>query len=285
MKNKCRVIEIKNNRDDNAAAFKQVVEKSCEALVLRAQLQIGNQDFSNLFSSLDSTAQHVIRHKNLTIYPLSYAVIHEKETAEESDELLKKFFKESAVANESYDQLLGKDIPNTLQLLLNKLCNKKISLLTMGNGEFPKYNIRQMVPANDYAIEIHCENSFLSQLNNSLRTFLYEEVDIENALSFYVVLQKDKNGDLLLFNKEWDQFTIEAGLLDESTRKNKDLFFNKTNFEDFTRVELNVGDMVVFRAAQIWHCIDEVEGVQSRVTLGGFIAASLKNSEQFYYWS
>jgi hypothetical protein len=285
MKKKCRVLEIQKNRDINVAAFKQVLEKKCEALVLRTQLQIENQDFSNVLSNLDSIAQHVIRHKNLSIYPLSYAVIHEKKATEESNELLKKFFKESVKANESYDQILGEDIPKTIQLLLNKLCNQKISLLTMGNAEFPKYNIRQMIPANDYAIEIHCENSFLSQLNTSLRAFLYKEVDIENALSFYVVLQKDHNGDLLLFDKEWDQFTIEAGLLDESIRKNKDLFFSKTNYNEFTRVELNVGDMVIFRAAQIWHCIDEVEGVKSRVTLGGFIAPSLKNPEQFYYWS
>ncbi len=83
-----------------------------------------------------------------------------------------------------------------------------------------------MTPDEEYAIEIHCENSFLKQLNKKMKKHLYETIDIENALSFYSVLQSPvQGGELMLFDKDWDDFKVEAGNLSGEARKNPAIFF------------------------------------------------------------
>jgi len=181
MKKKCRVLEIQKNRDINVAAFKQVLEKKCEALVLRTQLQIENQDFSNVLSNLDSIAQHVIRHKNLSIYPLSYAVIHEKKATEESNELLKKFFKESVKANEIINQLAsGKISPLCLDIsnIFNKLAKEKSNNLVNANILDlcePNHVISLLdytVKGNRYIFTIDIQNGILEPLPKKDSSFV-----------------------------------------------------------------------------------------------------------------
>lgn len=267
--------------------FELLVQKKLDALVVTDVLpNTLKNDYESKLNNLSNASNNVIKHKNLTIYPLSYAVIHQKNDEVENDFLLSNFFKESKIANQNYPNLLGDKVKKNIDETLNLATNYQIKLLQKENFEFPALNVRCMQPAANYAIEIHCENSFVSQLNKTLKNFLLEKVDLMDAISFYTMLQKPEiGGDLILFDKNWDETPVEAGNLDEKTRKNEKLFFNSSTEIPHKRIQLNQGDMVFFRAAQIWHCIDEVKGSKPRITAGGFLAAPLKGDSKYFYWS
>lgn len=266
--------------------FELLVQKKLDALVVTDVLpNTLKNDYESKLNNLSNASNNVIKHKNLTIYPLSYAVIHQKNDEVENDFLLSNFFKESKIANQNYPNLLGDKVKKNIDDTLNLATNYQIKLLQKENFEFPALNVRCMQPAANYAIEIHCENSFVSQLNKTLKNFLLEKVDLMDAISFYTMLQKPEiGGDLILFDKNWDETPVEAGNLDEITRKNEKLFFNSSTEIPHKRIQLNQGDMVFFRAAQIWHCIDEVKGSKPRITTGGFLAAA-NDGANYLYWS
>lgn len=286
MKKDHRIIELEDLNNLIASPFQQLIDQKIAALVFRKQIELAPSSFyTTLGDRLASASKHVIKHENLSVYPLTYAIVHQKSSEDESYALLNKFLEEGAIANKQYQQIMGKETIESLDSVLQKIIGEQLNLLSMNGQSFPKYNIRKMKPGKSYAIEIHCENSFLNQLNPSLKELLYKEVDIENALSFYSVLQKGEGGDLLLFENEWDDYKIQAGLLDESTRRNERLFFKSSAEVPYKRIKLNGGDLIVFRAGQIWHCIDEISGERDRITIGGFIAESRKNKGQFLAWS
>lgn len=280
------VSHIKNLNELHPQVFTDLIDKKWDALVLNALVPLEQNEFYlGLKERMSSCSKNVIQHQNLSVYPLSYALIHEKNDAAASEHLLQLFFEEAQKANQNYERLVGKNSIDTIQKLLQILCNYKLDVLGSLEQEFPKFNIRSMLPQEQYAIEIHCENSFIHQLNPKLRAYLNQQVYLEEALSFYTVLQApDAGGQLLLFNKEWSQFQVASAALPETVRKNEDLFFKDTPHEH-TKISLQAGDMVIFRAAQIWHCISEIQGSKARITLGGFIAKSKTEENKYYFWS
>jgi len=280
-----RVREINHVDQIDSSMLSLLLNKEIGALVIRKGVLLRESGYENIGDQMKSLANNLVQHDNLSVYPLTYAIIHEKESKEKSEAVLQEYFEEAKIANEHCHELVGGAALQAVEHILRALTNDSISLLEMEDKAFARYNIRRMKPHASYAIEIHCENSFLNQLNPRLRKFLYETVDIEEALSFYAVLQKDAGGDLLLFDKQWSDYAVDAGNLDEATRNNKHLFFKQGDNLEQTRLELQEGDMVVFRAAQIWHCIDEVRGNRDRVTIGGFIAPSKQDKKILYSWS
>ena len=280
-----RVREINHVDQIDSSMLSLLLNKEIDALVIRKGVLLRESGYENISDQMKSLANNLVQHDNLSVYPLTYAIIHEKDSKEKSEAVLQEYFEEAKIANEHYPELVGGAALQAVEHILRALTNDSISLLEMEGKAFARYNIRRMKPHASYAIEIHCENSFLKQLNHRLCKFFNETLDIEEALSFYAVLQKDAGGDLLLFDKQWSDYTVDTGGLDELTRKNKHLFFKQDDNMEQTRLELQEGDMVVFRAAQIWHCIDEVRGNRDRVTIGGFIAPSKQDKKTIYSWS
>lgn len=281
-----KINEIKRLNSSTNKDFKDLMDKKRDAIVLNKICSTEKPPYYNKqLANLQNISKNIIIHQNLTTYPLSYAVIHEKNDREENEHLLNTFFKEGENANKNYEKIIGAKTTNALKNILEATF-PNIKLLSKGENAFPMFNLRKMNPAPSYAIEIHCENSFINQLNIPLKEFLYETVDLENALSFYLMLQApDFGGDLILFDKTWDEQPIAAGNLDEKTRKNERLFFNSNTGIPHKKISLTEGDMVFFRAAQIWHCIDVVSGASPRITIGGFVGRSIINQNQYFYWS
>ncbi len=90
-------------------------------------------------------------------------------------------------------------------------------LSSIGLKEMPPFmqqnyaslNIR-LLNSHMNGIDLHCENSFIELLTTEFNNSLYERVDLENILSFYIVLQKpEKGGELILYNREWKEKTRE----------------------------------------------------------------------------
>lgn len=127
----------------------------------------------------------------------------------------------------------------------------------------------------------------ISKLTPAFSEWIKLKVDLENALSVFSVIQKqDKGGELFLYDLEWENFNYK---LNDSTYEERHTidgqFFSSRGIKDPERksIELNNGDTVIFRAAQIWHAINKIEGDKVRITLGCFIAQGY--DKNLYYWS
>jgi hypothetical protein len=267
--------------------FESLIRKDLDVLVVKNA--IPNINLNNLetkIEALSKVCKNIITHKNLTIYPLSYAVIHDRGSEEENKDLISAFFDESEKSFSELRNLIGENSINSIENIINLVTNNKASILEKNGLKFPSLNLRLMRPIEEYAIEIHCENSFISQLNSDMKVFLLNQLDLKNAISFYTVLQApESGGDLVLIDKTWDKTPIHAGNLDLATRKNKHLFFkNQFPINQF-KVPIEQGDMVFFRAAQIWHYIDQIDGQKPRITIGGFLAKSKLAKNHYYGWS
>lgn len=280
-----KTIKYINFEEANAEeVLNSLVNKSIDAIVVKNGLKnISDLPIDQTLKSL-SNFDNIIKLDNFLMYPLPYSVVHQKETSEESEAVLNKFFDEASNFNANYGELLGKQISDYILNFLKKISNDNIKLLNNEGKDFPLFNIRKINEQENYAIEIHCENSFISQLNENFRSFLYENVDLENAMPYYCQINKpDEGGDLVIFDKEWDDYKVETGKLSSEIRNDSTLFFK--NVEDGQTIKLDEGDFVIFRGAQIWHCISKIKGNKPRLTIGGFVAKDLSNPDKFLFWS
>jgi hypothetical protein len=136
-------------------------------------------------------------------------------------------------------------------------------------------------------IDIHCENAFIHQLNEKFANWLKSKVDLDNAISFFLILQKSvKGGDLILYNQTWEKisFKLDTTTYEERHDINGSIFKNRNiDHVSYKRSSPNAGDAVVFRAAQIWQSIDKIEGSSDRISIGCFIAKGYDGKN--YYWA
>lgn len=218
-------------------------------------------------------------------YPYPYSVIQGEQG--KAQEMLKKYFTSAMITNNDF---IAQGIGNVSDWYLRKLEKRfkvKLRHLQTEFGlEFAKANLR-ILETSKNGIDIHCENAFLHQLTPTFSEWLKSKVDLENALSIFSVLQQpEKGGELFLYDLDWDTFQHK---LNDSTYEQRHTidgdFFTARGVRDPQRksIVLTEGDTIIFRAAQIWHAINKIEGDKNRVTLGFFIAQGHDNN--LYYWS
>lgn len=84
--------------------------------------------------------------------------------------------------------------------------------------------------------------------------------------------------------KEYEKYSFFV-LLNKPTKGGELFIYGKDNLEISKRkIEMNLGDLVVFSSAEIWHNVSLVEGNLNRITLGGFWFMK-KNSNRFFMFS
>ena len=91
-----------------------------------------------------------------------------------------------------------------------------------------------------------------------------------------------------MFNKDWNTAPVDSALQAYTHRHSTEAsFFEELGYgkATHTKITLQAGDLIVFRAAQIWHSINKIEGTVNRITAGGFLAKSIAQNDQLYYWS
>jgi hypothetical protein len=215
--------------------------------------------------------------------PLPYSTINEQ--FENEKVALDSYFSKAFIAKNEFksQQILWF---NWFEQQLTKCFKEKIELLKFNNETFAPFGIR-VLTANKNGLDIHCENAFLHQLKPNFRNWLSENVDLENSVSFFITLQAPEiGGELVVYNMDWNNFALQ---LDSTTYEerhdlNGSLFKNR-NKNDVTSSSYNMqkGDAVVFRAAQLWHAIQPPIGLKNRITVGCFIAKGRDGN--FYYWA
>ena len=216
------------------------------------------------------------------IFPIPYSLVRNAEEVE-------KYFAYSAHIQKDLTSIFSQEASSFVSNLLEKYTKKKAKLLYDENYKkfFSPLNTR-MLKRKGKGLTIHCENSFLHQLEPGFLKIISSKADIENQLSFLLIIKKIKShGNIILYNKEWTAFNVLPENFTDDIKKRDDYsFFKKGGLSDTKsmEIELEEGDLLIFRAGQIWHRVNQIDKAEDRITCGGFIAQSL-NKEEILFWS
>lgn len=178
---------------------------------------------------------------------------------------------------------------NPLSHLIEKIEKLGLKRLSLNEDNYlSPVNFRRLNSLKN-GIDLHCENSFKDDLDENFKAMLYSKIDIENILSFFIVLQKpETGGELIIYNQEWDNVKIPTFELTKNNREDKSgniLDNYSTKKTKSTFIDLEVNELIIFRGAQIYHAINNIHGNIDRITVGGFIGQSINNDEEYYYWA
>lgn len=208
-------------------------------------------------------------------YPLPYAAVH-ADTEGQEEQWVENYFSTAKHFIAHFQDILGRQLAENIFNIMNRAGILKENILINANGQtFAPFNIRNL-KAGGNGILIHCENSFLNELDSDFRSTLYDSVDIENALSFLFILQApEQGGELILFESNWKEAPIklnECSMLDRHVDSVQ--LFSKNGHEtpSYIRFPAKSGDLIVFRAAQIWHTVNTISGNTNRISIGTFVA-------------
>jgi hapalindole-type alkaloid chlorinase len=129
-------------------------------------------------------------------------------------------------------------------------------------------------------IDIHVGNMFKS-LYPMFYEFLGKIIDVQNQISYFVVLKKPEvGGALILYNAEWKDY---KGMSGKYHIRKADGTVTLLADIDRQYIVPDVGDMVLFAGGDIWHSINNLFGSSPRITIGGFLARSDKDQNLFIW--
>jgi hypothetical protein len=101
-------------------------------------------------------------------------------------------------------------------------------------------------------------------------------LDLSNEISMFCVLQKpESGGKLRIYN---------CTFRETESISYPDLRYPYVLNADYTDIDPEPGDLVLFGGGQRWHCITEIKGNKDRITIGGFICFN-KAHDKIFYWS
>jgi hypothetical protein len=273
-------------------AFRVSHEKSLNKQLVQELLDrsvdiVKIENFINLevYKGLIDHIRHFPKQLNIAdgcFFPLPYSTIRKDQATEAGAFSLYQESQKTLVQFE--DQTIKQISERFIAILENEAGCKP--LVVYGNKKLNPIGFRVLY-AGKKGIDIHCENAFLNQLEDNFKEELLNHVDLENAISIFVTISApEKGGRLMMFDKEWEDVKINVNetAYDERHDSEGSIFTNrqlgKANISYHTCQE---AEAVIFRAAQIWHGIEQLEGNKDRISIGCFIAKG--NDGNFYYWS
>lgn len=149
-------------------------------------------------------------------------------------------------------------------------------------GSFMPFTFREMRPGPGFLIS-HCGKLF-SRGHQGFYDRLSHFTENDHQISFFMVLQSaEAGGELTLYDLLWKDVQNRPVPGTVVTLEGKEL-----NLEDPVEVpqeklNLQVGDLLVFNGGDIWHRVEYVKGSRSRITLGGFLSLSPDHQEIFMW--
>jgi len=213
--------------------------------------------------------------------PRPYSTVHKHAVAES----ISSYFSAASAFNQEYAAITDVVLGHLLHLLEKQ--GVEVRLLKYKDGRSFAALATRLLYAQKNGIDIHCENAFLHQLSPDFRDWMERVIDLENAVSFFVLVQApQEGGELILFNKEWTDIRIllDTTSYEERHDLNGTLFRNRGITDPaYQSVRLKKGSAVFFRAAQIWHAINKISGNQDRITAGCFFAKGRDGT--IYIWA
>jgi len=152
----------------------------------------------------------------------------------------------------------------------------------VGRGSEGSYATLRFFMPDMGGLFVHCGHYF--QENNPVYFEVMEEMELDNQLSFFLMLQyPERGGELTIYDMLWPEVAGKDSF--EDTDHVLDCRGDRIYLEDIRRftVRPESGDVLVFRGGPIWHRVENIGGASPRITFGGFINFS-KDGKEFFYW-
>lgn len=270
-------------------AINDIYDRKYHGLIIRnvfSQEECGkmvnNIDLIDRNSMIQTTGGHS--------YPRIFAqVVRPLDKSEVTEQTLIDYFNECETLPNHLKQILGIDVSERIESIFAKISGGRPITIPKGlngNGSYANTTIRVNY-ANQGYISVHCGNYFQQEFPD-FYTHLKQEVNIKDQLSYFITAQAaDEGGELTLYDLLWeDGQTKENAHVDNEIHLSNGDKLDVSSSSNFRRMHVkpNDGDLLIFLGGPIWHRVEKVKGLNSRITIGGFLAFSHDHSE-IKYWS
>ena len=198
------------------------------------------------------------------------------------DELEASYFSETPQIQKFLNNVFHIGFTDAIQKIIGQVSGgKKARLPAYGRSSYKPATVRCM--QHGYVgMREHIGNEFLKYLPQE--EHISSIIDSKIRFSYFLqVAKSEEGGNLALFDLVWKNTPQELVENQGVVHKMKE----RTSFlSGFKRMELhlNAGDLIIFDGGRIWHEVTPVEGLNPRITVGGFAAYS-KNHDSIYFWS
>lgn len=223
-------------------------------------------------------------------FPRIFAqLVRPHDGSEVKREDIKHYFKECESLPEVLYQILGVDLKDRVEAIFRKINGSRRVEVAKGydkEGSYAFGSVRINLGGKGF-IPVHCGNYFQQEFP-SFYEHLKTEVQIKNQLSYFVTVNPaEKGGELSLFDLKW-----EEGQKKEDTADDRGVSLPNKEFIDLgpespikkQKVKPGAGDLLIFSGGPVWHKVELVEGNNSRITIGGFLALN-KEKDTLKYWT
>ena len=190
---------------------------------------------------------------------------------------LDQYFIEASLYESNLPPIWGQSItswPSFFSELLYTLSGKIATVPSLSNSlSFISSTVR--IISNGKELTTHCGNQFAecsSKLDSLSKISL-----LDDQVSYFLLLQEPSlGGELTVFDALWSNRS-------SYTRQGLSLI-QSIESRDSLKLDLKVGDLLIFQGGQIYHRVECIHGVTPRITLGGFITPS-HDLHNLYFWS
>lgn len=237
------------------------------------------------------TALHALNSNRKTIvnngfvsYPLTFAQYTQARMAGQLTE--SEYALVARMFVENFSDEFGTDVTDRLTQYLSKLFPEaQIGPImnSQRSGPLIPFTFRELLPGNGELIA-HCENLFFTEFPQYFDWLQVLDVK-NNKFSFFITLQEaNEGGELCCFDLNWEDVKtrLEPSLLQSESGHPIDL--NDDVGVRRMLIKPKAGDLLLFCGGDVWHRVEKVEGTNSRITLGGFVAEAF-TPDTYYLWS
>lgn len=214
-------------------------------------------------------------------FPDPFATINDKGLS------LDKYYRKLGLLHQrmSTDAAIGSTFQRLQQFISNvgQEFNVSVPMNGVKHAEVVPGTFRFMLP-NLGGLFIHCGNLFQTQ-SQFFYSMLEGHVDMDNQLSYFIVLQNpEQGGELTLYDMLWKDVQEKDHPENNAYVIGRD--GGRIYVDDLRKVQVRpeVGDILIFHGGPIWHRVEDIVGDRPRVTLGGFLNFS-HDRKSLFYWS
>jgi hypothetical protein len=211
--------------------------------------------------------------------PLPFAIARDEQS-------LNAYFKGAEYFIKESNNLFKVDILKRIEKIFRQMSGGREILIPEGNkpgSQLAPANIRVLKP-HFGGIHLHSGNYFQKEFPNFF-DFLSYKINFLDQLSYFIMLNPPaKGGELTIYDLEWKDVQTKAALYENDVVQKLDGSSLQMNTVDRMYLSPQKGDMIMFAGGPIWHRVEDIEGNQPRITVGGFMGFS-HDDKEIYYWA
>ncbi len=186
---------------------------------------------------------------------------------------LDRYFDDAQIFKEECDRLFEPEynFQSRLENLLREISGERQVSVPIGplGQPYSPVTIRWIQPGG--AIAPHCESLYFEAKKPEFE-YLHQLAEETTQFSFFMPMAlPESGGNLMLYDLDWEESDIQTSLARLKSQTAP------------TQVNVAVGDLILFDAGRIWHCVSEVQGSHPRLTIGGFICFSQDDRTVYYF--